>query len=184
MKLIMVDLDGTLCDTKQANYRAYNEALQRFGYKVDYEYFFQYCNGRHYLDFLPQFTSSDEKELKQIHDAKKKAYRKYLPLVRVNKPLVDLLYICKEKYKVALVTTASKENTYNILKTFKLEKLFDLVLTGDEVKNMKPAPDGYLKAMRYFNAMPEECIIFEDSETGICAAEKAGIHPFVITGYN
>ena len=38
MKLIMVDLDGTLFDTREVNYMAYQEAVGQFGYKIDYKY--------------------------------------------------------------------------------------------------------------------------------------------------
>ena len=51
MKLIIVDLDGTLIDTKDLNYHAYREALELYGYTIDYQYYCEYCNGRHYLDF-------------------------------------------------------------------------------------------------------------------------------------
>mgnify|MGYP004539847273 CR=1 FL=1 len=51
MKLIIVDLDGTLFDTKDVNYYAYKEAIVPYGYDIDYKYYRKFCNGRHYLDF-------------------------------------------------------------------------------------------------------------------------------------
>lgn len=51
MKLIIVDLDGTLFDTKDVNYHAYKEAIAPYGYDMDYKYYCEFCNGRHYLDF-------------------------------------------------------------------------------------------------------------------------------------
>lgn len=39
MKLMMIDLDGTLFDTKEINYRAYKEAIEPYGYKIDYQYY-------------------------------------------------------------------------------------------------------------------------------------------------
>ena len=180
----MVDLDGTLFDTKEINYLAYKEAIEPYGYSIDYQYYCDFCNGRHYLDFLPQITTDDAQILKDMHDKKKKAYSKYLDKAVVNKGLVELIKTSKREYKIALVTTASKQNTDDILDKFKLRELFDIVLTHEDITHSKPNPEGFLKAMNYFNAKPEECIIFEDSGVGIEAAQKTGATVFVAKGFN
>lgn len=183
MKLIMVDLDGTLFDTKEVNYLAYQEAVQQFGYEIDYEYYCDYCNGRYYMDFLPQITTSDRNILSEMHKRKKCAYGKYMDKARLNSGLADLLRLSKEEYKIVLVTTASRENTCDILHKFGLYELFDLVITHEDVTHSKPDPEGYLKAMKYFGAGPEECLIFEDSDVGAEAAANAGVECFVVKGF-
>ena len=90
MKL-MIDLDGTLFDTKEINYRAYKEALESYGFEIDYNYYCKFCNGRHYTDFLPQITTDDESILLDMHKRKKEVYSKYLSYGRVNQMLVDLI---------------------------------------------------------------------------------------------
>lgn len=184
MKLIMVDLDGTLFDTKRINYLAYREAMAPFGYELEEDYFYEFCNGKHYLDFLPRITTNDMQILSQIHMKKKDLYRRYLDVARVNLALVELLRICKRSCKIALVTTASKDNTFTILHYFKLKDLFDLVLTGDEVKRKKPDPEGFLRAMSTFRVSAKESIIFEDSDVGIEAASRAGVACFSVIGFN
>lgn len=183
-KLIMVDLDGTLFDTKEVNYLAYKEAIAQYGYSIDYEYYCEFCNGRHYMDFMPQITTDDEKVLSDIHKKKKEAYSKYLSYARLNETLVNILKKCRGEYKEALVTTASKKNTYDILEYFGMLNYFDLVLTHEDVSKVKPNPEGYLKAMQCFNSNPIECIIFEDSSVGIEAAQNAGAQVYVVKGYN
>jgi beta-phosphoglucomutase len=184
MKLIIVDLDGTLFDTKEVNYYAYKEAIAPYGYEIDYNYYCDFCNGRHYLDFLPQITTSDEKILKQIHHDKKAAYKKYLNKAILNQGLADILYTMHGKYKISLVTTASKQNTDDILNQFQLTEIFDLILTHDDIKKTKPEPDGFIKAMDYFGVKPEETIIFEDSEVGIEAAKRSGAFYYKTYGFN
>lgn len=184
MKLILVDLDGTLFDTKEVNYLAYKEAIEPYGYSIDYKYYCDFCNGRHYLDFLPQISTSNMSILEKIHKSKKKNYSKYLSYARINNGLEMLLRSSKDKYKIALVTTASKENTNDILHKFAIEDLFDLILTHDDIAKSKPDPEGFLKAMKAFDSKPEECIIFEDSEVGIEAADKTGATVFIVRGYN
>jgi len=184
MKLMIIDLDGTLFDTKEINYRAYKEAIEPYGYNISYKYYCEFCNGRHYTDFLPQITTNDETILFDIHERKKEIYRKYLHYGRVNQALVDLIRSRNVDCKVALVTTASKQNTYDILSKFGLNDIFDLILTNEDITKSKPDPEGFLKAMRLFNASPKECVIFEDSRIGIEAAEKTGATVFVVKGFN
>ena len=184
MKLIMVDLDGTLFDTREVNYRAYKEAVESFGFSIDYEYYSKYCNGRHFMDFLPQSTTTDEKVLSQMHRIKKAAYEKYLEYARLNEGLLGILKLCKCKANIALVTTASADNTSDILRKFGLEGFFDVVLTHEDIHKSKPDPEGFLKAMDTFGATAKECVIFEDSDVGILAAEKTGATVFVVKGFN
>ena len=183
MKLMMIDLDGTLFDTKEINYRAYKEAIGAYGYNIDYKYYCEFCNGRHYTDFLPQITTTHESLLLDIHKRKKEAYSKYLKYGRVNQALVDLIRN-RGWCKAALVTTASKQNTYDILNEFGITGIFDLILTHEDITKSKPDPEGFLKAMAKYNVKPEECIIFEDSGVGIEAAGRTGATVFVAKGFN
>ena len=180
LKLIMVDLDGTLFDTREVNYLAYREAMAQWGYQLDYTYYCESCDGRCYLDFLPPITTYDCQRLTEIHERKKKIYRNYLSVARPNTALISLLTICRESCKVALVTTASNRNAHDILDRFGITELFDLILAGDDVKNAKPDPEGYMKAMAYFGVTAEESVIFEDSDIGFSAAKRAGVACFAV----
>lgn len=182
-KLIMVDLDGTLVDTKDINYHAYKDALAKHGYEMDYDYFCAYCNGRHYLDFIPQIVK-DESIYTDIHKTKKASYSSYLKYARVNTFLVNLLKQAKATSKVALVTTASRQNCMELLEHCQLTELFDLVLTREDVEQSKPNPEGFLKAMAHFGAKAEETVIFEDSSVGMEAALAATTTVYRTYGFN
>ena len=51
-RLAIFDLDGTLYDTRAVNYLSYKMAVQDFEMELDKDYFFKYCNGQYYKDFL------------------------------------------------------------------------------------------------------------------------------------
>lgn len=184
MKLVIVDLDGTLFDTKDVNYHAYKDAIVPYGYDMDYNYYCEFCNGRHYLDFLPQITTTNSEILSAMHKAKQVAYKNHLDKALLNKGLLDIIRLMRGEYKTAVVTTASKENCWDILKQFEIANLFDLVLTHDDITHSKPNPEGFLKAMEYFDAEPEETIIFEDSEVGLEAAEQSGAYYYRTYKFN
>lgn len=182
-KLVMVDLDGTLFDTRKVNYLAYEEAVNHHGFHLDFQYYCDYCNGKHYMDFLPQVTTKNKQTLYQIHAEKKAAYRKYLKHAVVNQPLLDIIRLMGKEYRKVLVTMASKENTYDILSYYGLTDIFDLILTHDDIEKSKPDPECYLKAIAHFSAVPEECIVFEDSDDGVEAAMQSGAKCYVVKGF-
>jgi HAD superfamily hydrolase (TIGR01509 family) len=67
------------------------------------------------------------------------------------------------------------------LKAFKLEDMFDYLATGGDVKQPKPNPEIYLKALDMTGLEANEVLAFEDSESGIESARAAGIATLLIT---
>lgn len=68
----------------------------------------------------------------------------------------------------------SKKNK-RMLEQMNIVEVFDLITRKEDVKNKKPNPEIYNKIMQYYNASPNECLIFEDSYTGVLAGNNAGI---------
>lgn len=180
IRLIMVDLDGTLADTEEANWLAYKEALNEYGHDISYETYCEFCDGKSYRDFLPKILGDDERLTEEVHRIKNSCYPEKLSSAKLNQPLVELLEIAKSfGCRVALVTTAAKENVSSFLGLFKMDEFFDLVITGDDVANGKPSPDCYVMARNHFGVKPEEAIIFEDSKAGLEAARASGSDTYV-----
>ena len=86
-----------------------------------------------------------------------------------------LNYAKQQGIKVALASTASKKNLYNVLKYFKLENFFDVIICGEDVNKGKPDPEVYNMAMNKLGVTADESLIFEDSEVGTQAAENANV---------
>ncbi len=68
----------------------------------------------------------------------------------------------------------SKKNI-KMLQQMNIEEVFDLIIRKEDVQNKKPNPEIYNKIMGYYNAKQEECLVFEDSYTGVLASNNAGI---------
>ena len=179
-KLIMVDMDGTLVYTSKANYMAYKTVLLNVGFDISFDDWKNDCEGKVYTDFLPKFMGANRALIDKVHKDKIALYPKFMKYITLNKNLVELLKSLKATYYLALVTTASKKSVIEILDLFKLEKLFDVVITQDDVEQLKPAPDCYNLAIKKFRLKPEDCIIFEDSQDGIIAAKASGASVFAV----
>lgn len=183
-KLIIADLDGTLFDTVEVNYRSYKKALNEVGYDLEREYYAKSCNGRHYKEYLPTIIGTKkEKLMEQIHDRKKELYSDFLYTAQKNQHLFGILEALKEQYYLAVVTTASRRNAEEILDSFHVRNLFDVLITHEDVAYVKPDPEGFLKAMDYFGVTPQNTMIFEDSLLGIEAAAKSKTTVFVVNKF-
>ena len=55
-----------------------------------------------------------------------------------------------------------------------LDTLFDAIITGDDVTHQKPHPEAYQKAAQLLNLEPRQCLVIEDSTSGIQSASAAG----------
>lgn len=182
-KLAMFDLDGTLYDTRDVNFYSYKKALEEFGFSLNYKYFTDYCNGKHYSNFLPNIMNGIE-QIEKVHNLKKRYYTEYLDEAKENEYLFDIIKGIKSQYYIALVTTASRKNCKEILEHYGRLHDFDYIVAQEDVKNKKPDPEGYFKAMRYFDVSNKESFIFEDSEVGIEAAKRSGATVFVVKGFS
>ncbi|MDL2252899.1 HAD family phosphatase [Ruminococcaceae bacterium OttesenSCG-928-I18] len=75
----------------------------------------------------------------------------------------------------ALVSSSASRDLLTVLNRFHLHGLFGAVVPVDLVQNPKPAPDGYLRAAELLGVSPAECVVVEDSATGIRAGKNAGM---------
>ena len=122
-KLAMVDLDGTLVHTLNANFSAYNKALKEVGFSITKRYFAQHCDGRSYKDFLPEVLGQDRFLIETVHKRKNEIYAGCMQEVQLNLHLISILRAIRPDYYLALVTTASRENVNHILAHFSLSSL-------------------------------------------------------------
>jgi len=180
---LLFDLDGTLVDTWEANYCSYRDSLAESGIACSRQRFAP-CFGGHWRDFLPLLAgSSDEQLLLRIHHRKQALYPDHLATVRVNAPLIALLRAARPAWTTGLVTTASRSNAALLLAHLGIADAFDCIVTGDDVALAKPAPDGYQRCLEHLHASAAGSLAFEDSPTGIAAAQAAGLRVHVVSGF-
>ena len=76
--------------------------------------------------------------------------------------------------KKCVVTGNGREEAILMLESCNLKKYFNAIFSADDYIVTKPSPAGFLMAINYFNVKPENTIVFEDSQSGIIGAKKAG----------
>ena len=173
-KLAMVDLDGTLVFTLEANALAYARALAEYGFTLPREDYAAY------RDFLPEIMGADSLYIEAVHDRKIALYGECLTAAEPNGPLLDILRGLKESWILALVTTASRRNVDRVLARFGLTELFDVIVTQEDVRRAKPDPACYNDLIERLGVRREDCLIFEDSASGVAAALASGCQTLVV----
>jgi beta-phosphoglucomutase len=171
---LFFDLDGTLLFTEKANFLAYNSALGEFGKQIKRQEF-GLINGRDSREFLSKiFPDLSENYIHEIRVLKQTRYSQYFSEVARNEYLIELIKANPEK-TISLVTNGKSKNTFEIIKYFDLEKLFNYVITGDDVSIGKPDSAIYLKALQVNGIESFKALAFEDSPEGVISARGAGI---------
>lgn len=180
IKLLISDFDGTLVNTFEANYSAYQKAFSECGLNLSIETY-QQCFGLRYDDFMKE-TNIIEKDLqKKIRQLKGKYYPLFFDKLMPNHPLISFIRSFKESGgHTALASTARKSNLINALKYLQLEEAFDFILAGEDVSKGKPNPEIYQKILNHYRVPAHEALVFEDSNVGIEAAQQAGINYIII----
>lgn len=95
--------------------------------------------------------------------------------------LYELLERLKQKkIMLAVASSSGLEIIHAVLKAISCESYFDLLVSGTEVKRGKPYPDIFLKVASVLRVDPSECLVLEDSESGVVAGRKAGMNVIAV----
>lgn len=89
-------------------------------------------------------------------------------------------YLKKNHVKTAIASSSPRAIIIRNLSLTGLTDDFDAIVSGEEVRHGKPAPDIFLAAAAMLNAAPADCLVFEDGLHGIEAASAAGCLPVMI----
>jgi len=169
-KAILVDLDGTIVDTEKLDDAAMQAILKKNG--ILFAKKFIGCTLKEYV----KDATKDKKLQAKIMTEFVKEYEYTLKntKLRINYKLLSLLKKgCN--LKVALVTSNNKRLTRLILAKLGIKSFFDVIITCEDVKNNKPHPEPYLKALKKLNINPANCVAFEDTKEGLQSAKSAGL---------
>jgi len=182
VKLVIFDLDGVLVEAKNIHYNALNEALNEVnpGYKIDWsEHLNKYDGLKTFqkLDLL-----SDEKGLpREIHNkvwqTKQRLTVQKLSDLQPNQALQSVMSALSEDgYKLAVCSNSIRKTVLTVLSKLGIIEFMDLIISNEDVKNSKPHPEMYWKAISMMSCLPEETLIIEDSPYGLLAAARSKSH--------
>lgn len=184
---VIFDMDGVLIDARDWHYRALNDALEIFDASIDSHEHETRFNGLPTRVKLQMLTDEGKlpahlheliDEVKQERTLREAAQRCF-PRVE---HLLMMEWLKREGILIGLATNSIRKTTLAMLDFAGLLNYLDVIVTNEDVRNAKPAPDIYLEAVRLLGVTPGETLVVEDSEFGIRSAEAAGCTVIRVSG--
>jgi HAD superfamily hydrolase (TIGR01509 family) len=176
IKLVLFDLDGVLIDAKEIHYLALNSALGE-DYAISASDHRNLYDGRKTYEKLALLTERVglPVELHQkIFDEKQ---RLTMVLMQDLKPIEEIKLLFQELetqgYMIGVCSNSIRRTVLTALAKTGLIEHCNLILSNEDVKNSKPHPEIYWKAMSMMSCLPEETMIVEDSPPGLLAAARS-----------
>ncbi len=181
----LFDLDGTLVNSMPVHLKAWAVAMARAGLTgpFDAEYFYA-------LGGVPTFESAVlygehyglTLDPRRVVEEKEQLYLTLLHEVAVIEPVAAFARRVATTHPVAIVTGGGPEIAYPALEVTGLRPLFSVVITPEDVApgRGKPHPDMFLLAAARLGVPPEACLVFEDAQPGVDAAQAAGMQVVLV----
>ena len=178
LKAVICDMDGLLLDTEAVSWQTFCAASKAVSLTPDEVLFAQLTglSGPAHRPVLSAGLPSDIDAAAFDQDWK----QRYHNILAKNVPAKPDAAIFLELVRGAGLRLSIATSSQTMKAVAKLTKAgfisyFDHITGGDQVAQSKPAPDIYLRAIERLGLLPDECLVFEDSNNGVRAAQAAGL---------
>lgn len=172
-------MDGVLVDNHQFHLEAWVIFCRKFNIDITAEEFRLKMFGGNNRNLLEKVLNRPltAEEIQQYADEKELIYRQlHAPAIEGVDGVIEFIsHLKNNNIRLAVATAAPRENLNFVLSSLGITSYFDVTVDDSQVENGKPNPEIYLKASTLLGVSPERCVVFEDSLTGIEAAQAAGM---------
>lgn len=181
---VLWDLDGTIVDSAAPHKLSWTETFARRGVRftgADFEWSF----GRRNEEIIPKFLGKgiSFQQLDTIGEEKEKTFRNLIKdNIKAFPGVVELIQsLSAACFQLAIVSSTPIENIKLIAKTLGIKDCFKLTISGKDVSEGKPNPQGFLLAAKKLGVQPQNCVVIEDAAAGVRAAKRGKMHCIAIT---
>ena len=179
IKAVIFDMDGVIVESEYRNYKAKFKVLEPYKVSFDYDYYSQFPGNSNIVvwqkiidDFSLQVTAE---EMHKVDLIARDALINQEGHIAID-GAIELIKRLSKKYVLALASGSPEHIILDTVKYFDIEKYFKFIISGETIKNCKPAPDIFLITAENIGIKPENCVVIEDSHNGVLAAKKAGMY--------
>jgi HAD superfamily hydrolase (TIGR01509 family) len=173
-KAYLFDCDGTIADSMPLHYIAWSKALGEWNCEFSEQCFYEWGGMP-----IPQIIDRLAKEqgldlpVTQIAHRKEALYYEHLPSLRAIPEVLEQIEAHHGRIPFAVVSGSTRESVTASLHAMGLLEKFDILVCAEDYEKSKPDPEPFLTAARGLQVPPESCLVFEDTQMGIDAAEAA-----------
>jgi beta-phosphoglucomutase len=178
MTALIFDMDGVIVDSSAMHRQAWEGFNLRYGLETTddmHQHVYGWRNDQIVRHFYGDGLGSEEVDSRG--NAKEQLYREMMA-GKTEGLLIPGLRTFLERHRelpMAVASNAEPKNVEFVLEEANLRHYFRAVVDGHQVHNPKPHPDIYLRAAELLGAEPGDCVVFEDSHSGVAAGVAAGM---------
>jgi HAD superfamily hydrolase (TIGR01509 family) len=173
----LYDCDGTLADNMQDHKETYVKVAADRGVKIDpaiVDELAGYPTAEVVAEINKRFDS--KLDPKEFDKAKSEMFDKeFVPKSKPMQFVIDHLKSSAGKYKIAVVSGSGRKTIEKTLEVLGIASNVDLMVCSEDYENGKPDPEPFLMAAEKLGVDPAKCIVFEDGDPGVKAADAAGM---------
>ena len=181
-RAFIFDLDGVITETSEYHFLAWKTVCKKIGYdltrKKNEE--LKGVNRNKCLDLIMEWGKIrlSEKEIESLLEAKNNIYKDYIKDLNENDVCEGVLNFINDAIKnnIKIALYSASRNAKRILCQLQIIDLFTVIIDGNNVSNAKPDPEGFKIAADLTKTNTKDCVVFEDSISGIEGANKLNMY--------
>ncbi len=194
LRAVIFDFDGVITDSEILHFRAFNQVLAQYGIELTkddyYKTYLGFNDADCYKLLIGQgLLKTDKQQIKNLIEQKKRIFEQ---LAKAEGKMIEgvrdfLTMLEQNNIPMAICSGALLTEVKMVLEDARLRHLFEVIVSGEQVKKGKPDPEGFLLSLQRLNEnrenpiTAEQCIAIEDSHWGLEAAKAAGMHTIAVT---
>ena len=179
IKFVIFDLDGVLVEAKEIHYESFNKALGE-KYMITWDEHLSRYDGlktSQKLEMLTKYKGLPVELYGEVWLNKQKLTIEKLRNLSQSEQLIECMnLLTNDGYKIAVCSNSIRKTVLTVLSKLGIIEYVDLIISNEDVKNSKPHPEMYWKAISKMSFLPEQTLIVEDSPYGLLAASRSNSH--------
>jgi HAD superfamily hydrolase (TIGR01509 family) len=175
-KAYLFDCDGTIADSMPLHYIAWNKALSEWNCEFQEDLFYAW-GGMPIVEIVAALNQKYGLKMPLEHVSKRKEefYYEILPQLKAVPEVLEHIQISYGQIPFAVVSGSTRDSVTASLNSLKLLDRFDTLVCAGDYQRSKPDPEAFLIAAHRLGVPAESCLVFEDTDMGIQAANAAGM---------
>lgn len=175
-KAVLFDFDGTLADTLPVCFYSFQTIFKKYDDKTLSNKEVIEMFGPSEIGIIEQNLQNKDKITQAIEDYYSCYEREHSNLVRDNEEIIHMIeHLRKRKISIGIVTGKARKSLEISLKNLFLNDFYEVAISGDDVVNPKPHPEGINKALKVLGIPPQDILYVGDSNADIEAGKRANV---------
>ncbi|MEU0932832.1 HAD family phosphatase [Embleya sp. NPDC005971] len=172
----LFDCDGTIADSMPLHYRAWKQALDEWDCAFPEDLFYAW-GGRTVAGIIASLNQEQglDMPVEVVAQRREALFRELLPQVTPVPGVLAHIDNACGRIPTAVVSGSTRDSVTASLSALGLSDRFDVLVCAGDYTRAKPDPEGFLKAAEHLGVAPRDCLVFEDTDLGIQAADAAGM---------